>query len=253
MKKLILLLLISPLFVFAQNNPNAEYWQINRWEAKDGMAKEFESAVAKKTKKFNNSQETAILTFRIVTGPDSGKYMRVVGPKSGDFFNEGVSNSEEYAYWMKNVMPYVKNQSGNKRTARIGPLSYNWDNSEAPKKYIKFTTVRLNPGEGKDWLNRMRNDAKLKIAKGFSGIRGVFWLVSGGQSEMHVVEPYDSHGVAMGVYSDEDFDYMDEYNEMFGWRSLPWDSMKADTAIRDYGGEIIETLEFIPEMSTSIE
>ena len=46
---------------------------------------------------------------------------------------------------------------------------------------------------------------------------------------------------------------MDEYNEMFGWRSLPWDSMKADMAIRDYGGEIIETLEFIPEMSTSIE
>ena len=40
----------------------------------------------------------------------------------------------------------------------------------------------------------MRNDAKLKIAKGFTGIRGVFWLVSGGQSEMHVVEPYDSHG-----------------------------------------------------------
>ena len=32
-----------------------------------------------------------------------------------------------------------------------------------------------------------------------------------------------------------------------------YDQMKADMAIRDYGGEIIETLEFIPEMSTSIE
>ena len=69
---------------------------------------------------------------------------------------------------------------------------------------------------------------------------------------MHVVEPYDSHGEAMG-YSDEDFDYHDEYNEMFGWRSITYDHMKADMAIRDYGGEIIETLEFIPEMSTSIE
>ena len=47
MKKLILLLLVAPLFVFTQNNPNAEYWQINRWEAKEGMAKEFESAVAR--------------------------------------------------------------------------------------------------------------------------------------------------------------------------------------------------------------
>ena len=70
---------------------------------------------------------------------------------------------------------------------------------------------------------------------------------------MHVVEPYDSHGVSMGSYNDENFDYMDDYNEMFGWRSLPWDSMKADMAVRDYAGEIIETLEFIPEMSTSIE
>ena len=86
MKKLILLLFITPLFVFTQNAPNWEYWQINRWEAKEGMAKEFESAVAKKTKKFNNSADTAILTFQIVTGADSGKYMRVVGPKTADFF-----------------------------------------------------------------------------------------------------------------------------------------------------------------------
>ena len=252
MKKL-LLLMITPMFLFTQNNPNGEYWQINRWEAKDGMAKEFELAVIKKTKKFNSSQETAILTFQIVTGPDSGKYMRVVGPKSGDFFNEGVSGSSEYDYWVKNVMPYVKDQAGNKRTGRIESLSYNWDNSEAPKKYIKFTTVRLNPGEGTEWFNRMRNDAKLKKANDYSGIRGVFWLVSGGQFEIHVVEPYDSHGLPLGKFPNEDFDYMDAYNEMFGWRSLPWDDMKADMAIRDYAGEIVETLEFRPEMSTTME
>ena len=42
----------------------------------------------------------------------------------------------------------------------------------------------------------MRNDAKLKIAKWFYGNKRCFWLVSGGQSEMHVVEPYDAHGEA---------------------------------------------------------
>ena len=46
MKKVLLLLMIAPIFVFAQNNPNGEYWQLNRWEAKDGMAKEFEMAVS---------------------------------------------------------------------------------------------------------------------------------------------------------------------------------------------------------------
>ena len=37
---------------------------------------------------------------------------------------------------------------------------------------------------------------------------------------MHVVEPYDAHGTGLGSFGDEDFDYRDEYNEMFGWRSL---------------------------------
>ncbi len=57
--------------------------------------------------------------------------MRVVGPKSADFFDQGVSGSSEYAYWVKNVMPHVKDQMGNIRTARIKDLSYNWDNAEA--------------------------------------------------------------------------------------------------------------------------
>ena len=162
MKKFFLLLLLTPLFVFSQNNPNWEYWQTNRWEAKAGMAKEFESAVAKKPKKFNNSQDTGILTFQVVTGPDSGKYMRVVGPKTADFFDQGMAGSAEYDYWVKNVMPYVKDQQGNKRTWRIEGLCYNWDNSEAPKKYIRYTTIRLKQENARDWFHEMRNDAKLK-------------------------------------------------------------------------------------------
>tara|TARA_B100001093_G_C26695293_1_gene956638 strand:- start:366 stop:1127 length:762 start_codon:yes stop_codon:yes gene_type:complete len=251
-KYLYFILCVAPLLMFAQNGPNGEYWQLNRWEAKEGMVEKFQEAVSKKTKKFNNTTETAILTFRIVTGPDSGKFMRVIGPKSSDFFDNST-NSEEYAYWEKNVMPFVKNQSGNNRTRRFESLSYNWNNSEAPKKYVKFTTVRLNPGEGNEWWNRVSNDAKLKKLHGFSGIRGVFWSVSGGQREIHVVEPYDSHAESMGEFENKDFDYRDSYNEMFGWRSLSWDDMKSGTSVRDYAGEIVETLEFIPEMSTSME
>ncbi|GIR21691.1 MAG: hypothetical protein CM15mP36_08980 [Flavobacteriales bacterium] len=54
-------------------------------------------------------------------------------------------------------------------------------------------------------------------------------------------------------FTDPDFDYRDEYNEMFGWRSLRYNQIRGDAAIRDYGGQIVETLEFRPDMSTSIE
>ena len=57
----------------------------------------------------------------------------------------------------------------------------------------------------------------------------------------------------IGSFGDEDFDYRDEYNEMFGWRSLRYNQIRGDAAIRDYGGQIVETLEFRPDMSTSIE
>ena len=253
MKKYLLFILsLAPFLMFAQNNPNGEYWQLNRWEAKEGMVEKFQEAVSKKTRKFNNTTETAILTFRIVTGPDSGKFMRVIGPKSSDFFDNST-NSEEYAYWEKNVMPFVKNQSGNNRTIRIEPLSYNWNNSEAPKNYIKFSTYRFKTENARDWFDFMRNDAKLKKAHGYSGIRGVFYVVSGAQWEIHVVEPYDSHGTRLGSYDSEDFKYEEEYNKMFGWRAIDNDRTKAGHARRDYGGQVVETLEFRSDMSTSIE
>jgi len=251
MKKIILLVFVLPLFVFSQNNPNREYWQINRWDAKTGMTAEFESAVAKKTKKYNTTTENGIMTFQIITGPDQGKYMRVVGPKESAFFDEGFS--DEYSYWQKNVMPYVADSNGNKRTWRVTGLGYNWDNDQPPMNYVRFTTVRLKSGLGRDFFHFLANDAKVKMEHGFTGVRGVFLLESGGQWEVHIVEPYNSHAEPRGKYPAEDFDYRDAYNEINGWRALEHDRKKRDEAIRDYGGEIIETLMFRPEMSTSIE
>ena len=36
-------------------------------------------------------------------------------------------------------------------------------------------------------------------------------------------------------------DYEDKYNEMFGWRSLEYDRRKANEAIREYSGDLVET------------
>tara|TARA_B100001248_G_scaffold260384_2_gene248451 strand:+ start:3880 stop:4002 length:123 start_codon:yes stop_codon:yes gene_type:complete len=40
---------------------------------------------------------------------------------------------------------------------------------------------------------------------------------------------------------------------MFGWRAHTYDQMNAGMSIIDYGVEITKTLEFVSEMSTSIE
>ena len=40
---------------------------------------------------------------------------------------------------------------------------------------------------------------------------------------------------------------------MFCGRALEYDRRKRNEAIRDYAGDVVETLEFRPEMSTSIQ
>ena len=61
----ILLLLFSTSLLVGQSNPNGEFWVTGRVEVKRGMTSEFEKAAAKlKTKKYNNSQETAMTTYK---------------------------------------------------------------------------------------------------------------------------------------------------------------------------------------------
>ena len=80
MKKLLLLLsmiLLLSTSIYAQRNDKANYWNTWEYTAKEDMQKDFEKAAAKKTAMFNKTPETAIMTYRILTGPDSGSYLRV--------------------------------------------------------------------------------------------------------------------------------------------------------------------------------
>ena len=81
MKKVIFInFLLSTLFVIstnAQTNPNWEYWMSGKVEVKRGMSGDFEKAAAQKTKKYNKTAETAISTYKVMDGPDQGKYERI--------------------------------------------------------------------------------------------------------------------------------------------------------------------------------
>ena len=82
---------------------------------------------------------------------------------------------------------------------------------------------------------------------GITGTTNSDWWPN--QLNLNILRQHDRKSNPLG----DDFDYRDEYNSMFGWRARTYDQMNAGMSIRDYGGEITETLEFVPEMSTSIE
>ncbi|CAI8332155.1 MAG: Uncharacterised protein [Flavobacterium sp. SCGC AAA160-P02] len=250
MKKLLLILLI-PFFAISQTNPNREYWQTNKWTAKKGMNAEFETAVAKKTNKYNNTKETSIFTYQINTGPDQGKYMRVLGNRNAASFDE--DNASEMAFWMKNVMPYVDSNDGNIRWWRLKGAGLNWDNDVPPARFLKMTTYNIKRGNMSDFFRFWNNNIKLQKELGYSGIIGVFMLESGGQGyQILEVEPYNSHAEGMGKFKDPDVNYVQEYNKMFGWRSHRNDQKAFNDSIEQWGISI-ETAELKPKMSSNLK
>ena len=251
MKKLLLLLLI-PLFTFSQTNPNSEYWQTNNWTPKSGMNAEFEAGVAKKTDKFNATAETSMATYQIITGQNQGKYMRVMGNRDSSAFDE--DNTAELAYWGKHVMPYVDSNDGNKRWWRMKGLCQNWNNDLPPARFVKMTTYTIKTGQMSDFLRFWRNNNDVQKELGYSGISGLFMLVSGGESrQLLEVEPYNSHAEGMGDYTDPDVDYIDAYNEMHGWRTHRNDEEAATASIDEVWGITVETAELNAEMSTKMK
>ena len=104
-KSLFVNLLIACFFslsLTAQSNPNWEYWVTGKVEVKRGASVDFEKTAALKTKKYNNTLETAITTYKVMDGPDQGKYERIQGYKDINWFNSNMSSSAGTKFWMKN-------------------------------------------------------------------------------------------------------------------------------------------------------
>ncbi|MFL3662115.1 MAG: hypothetical protein ACI6PN_10235 [Polaribacter sp.] len=250
MKKALLVLLI-PFFALAQTNSNREYWQTNKWKAKSGRTSEFKAGVAKKTRKFNNTPETSMATYQLITGADQGKFMRVMGNRSAVAFD--ADNTVELSYWDKHVTPHVDHMEGNKRWWRMNSLSQNWDNTAAPARFIKMTTYTIKSSNRSDFFRFWRNNNKLQKSLGYTGTSGLFTLVSGGEAyELLEVKQYNSHTEGLGKMTDPNVDYVDAYNKMFGWRTHRNDELAFKATI-EKGGITIETAELKPEMSSKLK
>lgn len=215
------------------------------------MNAEFEAGVTKKTDKFNATAETSMATYQIITGQDQGKYMRVMGNRDSSAFDE--DNTSELAYWGKHVMPYVESNDGNIRWWRMKGLSQNWDNDLPPARFVKMTRFTIKPDKRADFFSFWRNNTKLQKELGYSGITGLFMLVTGGDSyEILEVEPYNSHVEGMGKMTNPDVDYVEEYNKMFGWRTHSNDLAAFQASFEKWGIKI-ETAELNVEMSSKLK
>ncbi|MBT8393989.1 MAG: hypothetical protein KJN66_03975 [Bacteroidia bacterium] len=251
MKKLLLFTmgLLLSTSIYAQRSNNAIYWNTWEYTAKEGMKKDFEKAAAKKTAMFNKTPETAIMTYRIITGPDSGTYLRVEANKTAADYDK--DRTAEGKYWNENVSKYIAKDNGQQRWQRLKNGSYdpNPDGSP-PSKYVSRTFFNVKADKILHFRRALNRIAKVAEKRGWEDTRSLFRLVSGGNRNQFVV------AVGFNTYKrpegpENDTTAEEDYNELYGWGSWDEDWKNFDASL-EYWGEQRDLLQLVPEMSTGM-
>jgi hypothetical protein len=253
MKKLVVVLmtLVLSASVFSQRNDNAEYWNTWQYSAKEAMHDKFEDAAAKKTAMFNTTPETAIVTYRIITGTNSGSYMRIEARKSPADYDK--DRSAEGKYWRDNVSKFVGKDHGQVRWQLLnnGSLNYDPKNPGSPAKYVTMVTFNVKADRVSAFRRWMYRVSKVMEKRGNPNPRMLFRLQSGGNRNQFVLAiPYESHKRTEANREHENT-WEEDYNELFGWGTRDEDGENFDAAL-EFWGEDVQTLQLIPAMSTKM-
>ena len=249
MKKLLLLGLLISITINGQRNENADYW--NSWEytAKDGMVQKFEEAAAKKTAMFNKTPETAIFTYRFVTGSNTGTYLRVESGKSPSDYD--FDRSAEGKYWQENVGKYIAKDGGQTRWQRLNGGSYDPDpENTTPATYVQQITYNVKADRILHFRRFLSRMAKVAEKRGWDAGRSLFRVVSGGNRNQFVlVLTFNTYKRNEGPELATSIE--DDYDELFGWGSRREDLTNFDASL-EFWGEEVETLKLVPSMSTGM-
>ena len=245
------LILIFSMSIFGQRNPNNDYWNSWRYTPKKEMAAEFEEAVAKKMKKFNATPETGMITYKIITGRNSGTYERVESMKYPKDYD--IDRSAEAKYWDENVAKYVERASGQMRWDRINNATLNWDpeNPGTPSKYLERTTYDVKPGHIVHFRRFMYRVTKTREKRGAKDTYLLFRCISGGSDNMYVmVRGWNTYQDDTGMRN-KDTTWEEDYNELFGWGTWDEDLKNFRNSLEDWG-EFTETMELVPSLTTGM-
>lgn len=250
MKKLVVvtLAILMSASMYAQRSNEANYWNTWEYTPKDGMRADFEKAAAKKTAMFNATPETAITTYRIITGPNSGAYFRVESNKSAEDYDR--DRSAEGKYWEDNVDKYVAKDNGQLRWWRVNNGSYDPNpDRKSNFKYVSRTFYDVKPGKVMHFLRWMNRMSKIAEKRDWDG-RSLYRLYSGGNGNRFVQSAgFDTYKRAEADDTEPDTTVREDYNEMFGWGSFDEDRDNFYASL-EYWGIQRDLMQLVPEMST---
>jgi len=231
----ILLAFLITFSVQSQRNSESTFMSSFVYKAKNGMVDKFEKAVAKKTKMFNTEEGSIILTYKVLTGNDTGDYERYLVSQKASSYD--LDRSAELAYWEKNVAPYADPVGGQVRWeheewAKIG--------ESGPPKYLHKTVIRYKPGMSSHVARRIFRNGKTWEKRDPNAWRRIFSVVSGGDLNLFIIfSGFDTFENTL----ENDSTREEDYNEMFGWEQSSIDLKNFNKSLREWNAAIRSTLE----------
>ena len=251
MKKLLFLsmALVFSTTIDAQRNSKSNYWNTWEYTAKEGMEKSFEKAAAKKTELFNKTPQTAIITYKVITGADSGNYLRVEANKKPADYD--LDRSEEGKYWDENVSKFVVKNAGQLRYIQLEEGSYDPNpESTTPSKYVYRVFYNVKADKVLHFTRAMERIAKVAKKRKWEAQRTLFRLISGGNRNQFIMAVgFEKYQRADETESDTTA--KEDYDEMFGRGSWEEDWNNFDASL-EYWGEQTDMLQLVPSMSTGM-
>ena len=104
----------------------------------------------------SNIKANTIVTFKVVTGKNSGQYLRVMPWQSSADYDK--DKTKELNYWKENVSKFVDPIGGAQRWTRMKWGDMNIVEGQSPSKYLIQTDYIVKPSKWDDfrrWLERI--------------------------------------------------------------------------------------------------
>ncbi|HEY5690109.1 MAG TPA: hypothetical protein VIS49_01515 [Cyclobacteriaceae bacterium] len=242
---MIMAVLLAGTIVMGQEQEKAQVYRLTFHDVIKGKNADFEKAVKAKTEKFNKASVDAINTWRVMSGPRTGQYARVSGPKDWTYFESG--NDAGRQNWVDTVVPFIEKSSGVEYSVRQKDMSYNGSGKTTLPKYVDIWEFTLQAESNYEWTSFVRDLVRICNENKSKSRFNTYEMVSGtNMGKYLIVWGMDS----LAEMDDNSENWPQWFNKMKG-SSAAWGSelRRVSSAVEIYG-QTRYMMQHMPDLSS---